>query len=323
MFAKRFADRTFVAATRAVLAVLASGLPLVGQQAGADDPAIVFARLWDQIVADPGGAPRLAPMAVSAFLRIADAPARLACLERAVAVRCLAGQPDAALALAAEARRAGVAGALLVEYELRALARAGRLSEFIAATRAAAEGPHQDALQAAVRAEEARLLPLADAALRAGHTRDAVAAFEQFVQAWPGDAIRLANLALTRRHLGDVRGAAEAYEQALALAPEDPQIRSDHGLFLRATGDWDGAWTALRTALAKEAVPGEGPAITNLVQMAVLAPGRVSVDVLPDACRALSVRPDAVFLRRVTIDLILDRSVGGMKQPFGNSASNR
>ncbi|MBK8101198.1 MAG: tetratricopeptide repeat protein [Planctomycetes bacterium] len=321
MVCMRFRVRAGGANARAATAVLVFGCASLAQQP-AGDPAVEFARLWEQITRDPAVAPRLAPVAVTAFLRIADAGARFACLERAVAVRCLAGQAEAAIGLAAEARQAGIEGPILVEYELRALAQAGRLADFAAATRAAAPG-QPAAMLAAVRAEEGRILMLADAALRTGQTADAVHAFELFVQAWPGDAVRLANLALTRRHLGDVRGAAAAYEQALAAAPDDPQIRSDHGLFLRATGDWPGALAALQTALAKEAVPGEGPAITNLVQMAVLAPDRMAMDVLPAASRALSVRPDAVFLRRVTLDLILDRSAIGSKQPFGKSASTR
>ena len=52
----------------------------------------------------------------------------------------------------------------------------------------------------------------------------------------------------------------------------------------------------------------KGPAITNLLHMEALAPGAAGQDPLPTALRALSQRPDAVMLRRLTLDVVLDRA---------------
>ncbi len=268
-------------------------------------------------VADRGEA---AAEALAWFLRIEDLAARGTRLADGVDMALATGKPAVGLQLAEEAIATRGSSLGLAALKVRSLAALGRLSGVVDACREAG-GPGQDAAvfvamaTPELRQVEAQLLPLADRALREGATADALWVFETLVQADPEDGIRLANLALTLRHLGRRAEAAAAYRQAMEVAPGDDQIRSDHGLFLRACGNWAAASGELRRAMALEAVPGTGPAITNLVQMEVMRPGSVGGDVASAAARALGLRPDAAMLRRVTLDLVGDRLRNPDKRP--------
>lgn len=254
------------------------------------------------------------------FLRIEDPAARQARLTRAAATAVAAGKPAVGLQLVDEAVAAEGRSMGLAVIRVRCLAALGRLDALVQACRDAG-GPGQDAAvfvamdRTQLAQLESQLLPLADRALREGRTDVGLWVFDALVQADPDDGIRLANLALTLRHLGRRAEAAAAYRQAMEVAPKDDQIRSDHGLFLRACGDWPAAAAELRRALALEASPGMGPAVTNLVQMEVLRPGAAGADVAGVAARALALRPDAAMLRRVTLDLLGDRLRNPDKRP--------
>lgn len=283
--------------------------------AGALPPqAATFDEGWRAISAAPEQErPPLAAAALAAFLRLEAAdPARRARLEQAGAVAVMAGNPGLAIELLAELGDA--CGQLGCEWRLRALLRLERGAA--AAVRVAADP--WPAVAAALRAEEGSALRAAERLLRGGAEAAGVALFEGLARAWPDDAIRLANLALTRRHLGRIAAAETAYQRALALAPTDGQIWNDLGLLLRAAGRPADAVAAFRRSLELDARAGEGPAVTNLVQMEVLHPGSTGGDPMPVACAALAIRPDAVMLRRVTLDLILARA-----QPPDTAATNR
>ena len=50
--------------------------------------------------------------------------------------------------------------------------------------------------------------------------------------------------------------------------------------------------------------------MTNLVHLAAIGVDVGQGDVLADASRALAVRPDATMLRRLTLDVAVDRAAG-------------
>lgn len=308
---------TLPAAVLALTCVLGSARWLVAQQ----DPVVRFDAEHARAMASTGAqAAVVAGEALTWFLRIEDGPARDERLERGAEMALAAGKATMGLQLAGAA--CAVHGRTMdrVVLEVRCLAALGRLESLVRACRDAG-GPGQPAAvfvamdPSQLAQVESQLLPVADRALREGRTEDALWVFDALVQADPENGVRLANLALTLRHLGRRAEAAAAYRQAVEVAPTDDQIRNDRGLFLRACGDWPAAAAELRRALALEARPGTGPAVTNLVQMEALRPGSSGIDAAAAAGRALALRPDAAMLRRVTLDLLGDRLRDPDKRP--------
>lgn len=249
-----------------------------------------------------------AATALALFLQLPPSAGRDARLDLAVAMAFFAGRHDVAVQLAADGHDADRATGLLWTYELRALAQLGRLDQFVARGRDGEQRDQWAAVATALLAEEPRLLPLADRMLRQGRTEPALWVFQALSRAAPADAVKLANLALTFRHLGNLRASLDAYQRAVALAPDDLGIRNDLGLFQRATGMTAAAAATFRACEALDDPRGAGPAITNLVHMEVLAPGSAGIDPLRWATAGLAVRPQAAMLRKVTLDLILDRA---------------
>ena len=219
-----------------------------------------------------------------------------------------AGRPGLALELALELiTREGETEDHLA-LKLQALLEAGDGEGFLGAARAGADR-FPGAVQAAVvadRRREPRLLGWADSWLRAGRTDDGLWLFRRLADS--GNPIELADLALALRHAGREDESERTYGRALAAAPEDYLIQNDFGLFLRGVGRPREALQVFRRSYALEPRPGDGPAITNLVQMALFHPDLVADPPLESASRALALRPESEMLRRVTLDLLLRES---------------
>lgn len=295
-------------------ALLAAVLPV---PVAAQTPAEVFDAAAAQITAvGPDAERQQAAVAVEAFLRLPIGSAeRTARLVQGAAAALAAERTDLAVQFAGEARRVGPATPRLVEWHLRALARAGQFAPFVDQALADAATDHGAGVTAALVAEEGRLLPMADLALRRGDTARGRFVFEALAAAAPDDAVRTANLALCQRNLGELEAAERSYRRARELSPRDNQLENDWGLFLRAIGQRAEALAAFRRSLALDTAvpggrPGQGPGITNLLHAEALRPGGVDPDPLPVAVQALAVRPDAAMLRRLVLDVGLDRAVG-------------
>jgi tetratricopeptide (TPR) repeat protein len=156
-------------------------------------------------------------------------------------------------------------------------------------------------------------LPLAASALRGPDRPAGRGIFERLARLEPWASYRVANLGLSQRQIGDAEAAERVYRSGLARAPLDLELWNDLGLLLRARGRRAAAVEAFRESvridLARPAAArGTGPAITNLLHMEALEPGAPGQDPLPTALHSLAQRPDATMLRRLTIDVLLDRA---------------
>jgi len=254
----------------------------------------------------------LATQVSDAFLRLPDGDGRTERLPRGAAATLAAGRSKLALELASPVNpETAQTNDVLLTVQLRALAQLDRLTEFarIVSKQAATE---PGAVSEALRLEEGRLLPLAAKALR---TRDRPAGrmvFQYLATLEPIQSYRVANLGLCLRQIGDVKAALQAYALGRRLAPNDLNLWNDYGLLLRATGQWQEAVAAFRRSVAldlarDEVTRGKGPGITNLMHLQSLYPDRVGEDPLPTAVLALEKRPDATMLKRLTLDVALDR----------------
>ena len=270
------------------------------------------ADVFDRLAAK-ASAEQEARLALDAFLRIAPGSARDERLGRASEVAFVAADYAQCVRLAAEAESQASLPDGALTAALRAMARLGRAGVLVDVGARLAPA-RRAAVTQAIAAEEAALLPLADAALRSGKRDVGMWMFRAIAELLPEDPTRLSNLALAHRHVGQLAEARRVYERALQLAPNDSWTWNDYGLLLRAAGDPVAARTAFERSIACDAKFGEGPGITNLVVEA--AQGRVDASrrarVLADASRALLVRPDAALLRRAAIDLVL-LDAGGVR----------
>lgn len=259
-----------------------------------------------------------------AFLRLPDGASRLARL--AVGARATldvgrielayrsATPPDGAsatgwAALAASDRE------LVLLVQLQACARLDRLVEFVRIAQRHLQS-HGKAVRQSLQSEESRLLPLAANALRTTDRPAGRMVFEWLADLEPTQSYRIANLALCLRQIGDLEAAFAAYERGRNFAPEDLELWNDYGLILRAVGRREEALAAFRRSVAidlqrADADRGKGPGITNLVHYEVLYPGPIAADPMPVARIALQKRPHATMLRRLTLDLQLDRLCEG------------
>lgn len=261
--------------------------------------------------ASGNGDVRAAAEAVAAFLRIAPGVDREARLPAAAALAFAAEDLDACVRWAEEAESAGLATSASRVASWRCRVAKGEATEIVRALRAAAEGPRAPEVDELLAAEEARLVPLADARMRDGAILDGLWLFEAIATRLPANAVRCSNFALALRHAGRLDEALRQYERALELAPTDSWTWNDYGLLLRVRGDREAALAAFRHAYDLDARPGQGPGITNLVLEAVLRGGE---DPLARAKAALVTRPDAALLRRAVIDRVLRSRAGTERQ---------
>lgn len=249
--------------------------------------------------------------AASAFLALpVGRPRSMRLLEGAEAF-LWSGDAAAAAELVAEARAAGMANGRLARLAVATALRTRPFADAIATiAREIAAWPED--VRAALVADEPLAAAVAQKALRGGKTDAGRLVFEQLAAARPLAGYRIANLALCLRQLGEIEAARRQYQLALELAPTDLEVENDLGLMLRAQGDLPGAAAAFhrswRLDLARgDAERARGPAITNLVHLAVTRPEAGVGDPLPDASRALAVRPEAAMLRRLVLDVAVDR----------------
>ena len=169
-------------------------------------------------------------------------------------------------------------------------------------------------------AVEAKVAGLAEKAVRSGDIANGRFVFEELAAVQPTAAYRLANLGLCLRQFGDSAGALRAYERARAEAPADLDIANDHGLSLRASGQLVAALQAFQRSqeldlLRAPEQRGRGPAITNLVHLVAVEAKVAVADPLPAAAAALAVRPDATMLKRLVLDVGLDRLAASPTAP--------
>lgn len=254
----------------------------------------------------------LASQVSDAFLRLPNGDDRTERLPRGAAATLAAGRSELALELASPKNpEQPQTNDVLLTVQLRALAQLERLTEFarIVARQAATEA---GAVSEALRREERRLLPLAAKALRTRDRPSGRLVFQYLATLEPIKSYRVANLGLCLRQIGDVEAAFQTYALGRRIAPNDLELWNDYGLLLRATGRWPEAVAAFRRSVAidlerAEAMRGKGPGITNLMHLQSLYPDRVGDDPTPTAILALEKRPDATMLKRLTLDVALDR----------------
>ncbi len=222
--------------------------------------------------------------------------------------------------IATEARRVGNGSPTLVHSHLTALVRQQQLAAFV--DQAASDLARVRAVvQQVLATEEGALLPMIGTALRQGDTKRARWLFAELAAIEPAPGYRLGNFALCLRQLGEIEAARTVYQQARALQPLDLDLENDYGLFLRANGEPQAAVQAfLRGWQLDLARPAElrarGPAVTNLVHLAATRPDLpLPFDPLAAANVALAARPDATMLKRLVLDVALDRLTGPRKRP--------
>ena len=289
------------------------------QALAAQDPLLVeFDRLEAAFRAAPAAQrEQLAHQVSDAFLRLPIGADRSNRLASGALATLVAGEADMALRmLPADDVADGAASDAILTIRLRALARLGRLSAFARIAEKRWE-TSPNAVAAAMQIEERLLLPLAAKALRTRDRPYGRLVFQYLAKLRPVQSYRVANLGLCLRQIGDLDAAFQAYAQGQRLAPEDLQLWNDYGLLLRATGKVEEALAAFRTSVRldlqrPEPMRGQGPAITNLMHAEVLHSGRVGLkgeagDPMPTAVMALKKRPQATLLRRLMLDLTLDR----------------
>lgn len=268
-----------------------------------------FARLRAAAAAERAGAARAAAVAFLALPTGGERSARL--LEGAEAL-VASDRPALAIDVAEEARSLGMDNGRLARVAVAAALRGGAFPAAMATARRHVVGWPDD-VRAALAADEALVAPAAERAMRQGDVTDGRFAFEQLAAARPQAGYRVANFALCLRQLGEVDEARRQYGLALALSPADLEIVNDFGLFLRAQGDAAGALAAFQQGWRLDLARGpdlraRGPAVTNLAHLAAIGLDAGPGDVLKDASLALAVRPDAAMLRRLALDVAVDRA---------------
>jgi tetratricopeptide (TPR) repeat protein len=245
-----------------------------------------------------------------AFLRLPEGAERTARLPVGAAATLQAGRVALALRLATP-KGSAPAQAMLLAVQLQALSQSNKLTEFARVIQRT--WPTQKKYAAyALRREEGRLLPMAAAALRTSNRPTGRYIFELLAKLQPYKSYRSANLGLCLRQIGDVAQALAVYEAGLQQAPSDLELWNDYGLLLRATGRSEEAMASFRRSVAldlqrDETLRGKGPAITNLMHTESLRPGPTIDDVIQTACLALRQRPNATMLRRLMLDVTLNR----------------
>lgn len=297
----------------------AVGFGFVTQAAAQKDLLAEFDRAQAAFAAAVDASQRqaLAGQVSDAFLRLPNSAGRTNRMPAGAHATLAAGRTELALQLTVPGKPGDAqTNDVLLTVRLRALAQLDRLVEFarIVQNQAATES---EAVTDALRLEERRLLPLAAKALRTRDRPSGRLVFQFLATLEPIQSYRVANLGLCLRQIGDLKAAFQTYALGQRVAPDDLELWNDYGLLLRATGRWDDALAAFRRSVAldlKRTGPlrGQGPAITNLMHAEVLYTGLVGGagsegDPAPTAVLALEKRPTATLLRRLMLDLSLDR----------------
>ncbi len=245
------------------------------------------------------------------FLRLPEGDGRKHRLPAGAHATLHSGRTEIALELTTPADGKLQTNGALLTVQMQAFARLGRLTDF-ARILDKQSSTEPDAVATALRHEESRLLPLAAMALRTPERPAGRAVFQYLANLAPIQSYRVANLGLCLRQIGDVQAAFKTYALGQKLAPNDLALWNDYGLLLRATGRFEEALSAFRRSVAidlqrDENQRGQGPAITNLMHFESLRPGASGADPMPTARLALKKRPHATLLRRLTLDVTLDR----------------
>lgn len=279
----------------------------LAQQPAAFDEA--FARF---VAANPADRAAAARAAATAFLGLPAGGERSARLLEGAEALVAADRAALAIDVADEARSIGMDNGRLARITVAAAVRGGAFPAAMTTARKHVVG-WPDEVRASLVADEAIVAPAAERAMRQGDVVNGRFAFEQLAAARPQAGYRVANFALCLRQLGEVDEARRQYGLALALAPADLEIENDFGLFLRSQGDVAGALAAFQRSWLLDLARGpesraRGPAVTNLVHLAAIGRDTGPGDVLSDASRALAVRPDAAMLRRLALDVAVDRA---------------
>lgn len=297
----------------------AVGLGLLTQAAAQNELLAEFDRAHATFsaAADVGQRQALASQVSDAFLRLPDGAGRASRLPAGAHATLAAGRAELALQLTDPAKSGDPqTDEVLLTVRLRALAQLDRLVEFarIVQKQAASEAK---AVTDALRLEERRLLPLAAKALRTRDRPSGRLVFQHLATLEPIQSYRVANLGLCLRQIGDLEAAYQTYALGQRLSPNDLELWNDYGLLLRATGRWREALAAFRRSVALDLkrpgpLQGHGPAVTNLMHAEALQKGLVGGqgserDPAPTAVLALEKRPNATLLRRLMLDLSLDR----------------
>lgn len=248
------------------------------------------------------------------FLRLPEGDGRSQRLPAGAHATLHSGRTEIALQLASPQGGKMQTNDVLLTVQMQALARLGRLAEF-ARILDQQSSTKPAAVTAALRSEEGRLLPLAAMALRTPERPAGRAVFQKLATLEPIKSYRVANLGLCLRQIGDVPAAFQTYALGKKLAPNDLALWNDYGLLLRATGRHEEALAAFRRSVAidlrrDQSQRGQGPAITNLMHFESLHPGKAGADPMSTARFALEKRPHATLLRRLTLDVTLDRLMG-------------
>ncbi len=302
-----------------LLAILAAASNLQGQQNAQDTAQLLadFDRLQSAASnAAPAAKAALLLQASDAFLRLPLGIERNKRLAQGALAALHSGRTQIALEIASksgQSRERSQPELLLVH--LQALARLGRLLDFERLAQQQAN-QHPQVVESALRQEERYLLPLAAKALRTADQPSGRTLFEALAKLKPVQSYRVANLGLCLRQIGEIDAAFEIYEYGLKLAPQDLELWNDYGLLLRATGRREKALDAFRRSVAidlqrDEPMRGQGPAITNLVHAESMHPKKNGTDPMATARIALKKRPGATLLRRLTLDVTLDRLCKG------------
>tara|TARA_R110002096_G_scaffold182321_1_gene360034 strand:- start:2090 stop:3079 length:990 start_codon:yes stop_codon:yes gene_type:complete len=308
-------------------AVVLAAVSVSGQIRGQDDAQLKnllaeFDRLQNAAQAAPQAAQAGFLLQLSdIFLRLPIGAARSQRIATGAHATLHSGRTEIALELATPSDGKKQHNGVLLTVQLQALARLGRLVEF-ARILENQSNSQPDAIATALRSEEGRLLPLAAAALRTPDRPAGRAVFQYLATLEPIQSYRVANLGLCLRQIGDIPAAFQTYALGQKLAPNDLELWNDYGLLLRATGRLEEALAAFRRSVAIDLrrdgpLRGQGPAITNLMHFESLRPGVAGADPMPTACLALEKRPHATLLRRLTLDVTLDRLADGPRAPNG------
>jgi len=271
-----------------------------------------FDRLQAAVQSAPQASqPSLLLQLSDSFLRLPEGKGRQQRLPTGAHATLQSGRNKIALELTTPADGNLHTNGALLTIQLQAFARLGRLKDFVR-TLETHSSAAPDAAKNALRLEESRLLPLAAMALRTSDWPAGRAVFEYLANLAPIQSYRVANLGLCLRQIGDIQAALKTYARGRELAPNDLDLWNDYGLLLRATGRHEEALSAFRRSVAidlqrDESQRGKGPAITNLMHFESLWPGASGTDPMPTARLALKKRPLATLLRRLTLDVTLDR----------------
>lgn len=295
-------------------ACLAALLGLAGIAPAQDGFAALYRRAEEVRLsgqADAAAVREAYAAAARAFLLLPDGSAeRAAALPAGAFAAWQAGQAALAADLCREARERGPEDAFLVEMHVRALSDARREDDALRVACAARErfpaavtqalrgprGPWDDRVQAA-----------ADRLLRQGETELGIAGFELLAEASGRHPIAVGNLALACHRIGRSDAAERLFAEALARDAADATTWNDLGIVRRGAGRFAAAAEAFREGARREAPPGSGSALHNLVSLSLRTQEPLLAEPMVALRQVLQVRPETGLARRLALDLLTGR----------------